>query len=299
MSVVVPTYNRTELLRNCLMSLLVQDYPSDRYEIIVVDDGSEGETARLVDSLGEQAGRRRVRCCRERRGGINRARNKGIIEALGEVVGIVDDDEIAPAGLVSEAVRLLAESPHAAAVGGWYRVRNEMHRRPAFVCRQCLENYNGIQYPGGSAQAAEVADLPGGCLFAWRDAFSVYGPFDDSLSGPGDDAEWCARVRRQGGRLVMGRDVWVWHRVLPSDMQLQRIWNKCGSSIGRYAKARTVMGWDGSWMNDLAQGMCFLAHGLRHRCVVGLLRGVGWTALAWHWMHMQSQHSSGWDSGHQ
>jgi glycosyltransferase involved in cell wall biosynthesis len=284
-SVVVPTYNRAQLLRDCLKSLLVQDYPRDQYEIIVVDDGSEDETARLVASLCEHSNRLSVRCCRQRLG-INRARNEGIIASRGEVVGIVDDDEIAPVGLVSEAVRLLVKNPGTTAVGGWYRVRTEVPR-PAFVCRRCLENYNGTQYPGGNEQSTEVTDLPGGCLFAWREAFRVYGPFDDTLSGPGDDSEWCARVRRQGGRFVMGRDVWVWHRVLPGDLRLRRIWNKCGRSAGHSAKALMVMGWNGSWLREVEQGVRFLAHGLRHGCVVGLLRGAGHIALAWRWMHMR------------
>src|SRR5207302_8118109 len=162
-SIVVATRNRAELLCGCLESLLAQDYPRDRYEIIVVDDGSEDETASLVGSLGARAGRLCVRCCRQQRGGSNRARNRGITEAQGEVVGLIDDDEIAPPGLISEAVRLLVESPRATAVGGWYRVRRE-GPPPAFVCRRCLESFKGIQYPGGSAEAAEVADLPGGCL---------------------------------------------------------------------------------------------------------------------------------------
>src|SRR5207302_2302641 len=236
-SIVVPTRNRAELLCGCLESLLAQDYPRERYEIIVVDDGSEDETAHLVCSLAEGTGRLRVRCCRQQRGGANRARNRGITEAQGEVMGFVDDDEIAPPGLVREAVGLLMEDPRATAVGGWYRVRRE-GPPPVFVCRQCLESFKGMEYPGGIEQAAEVADLPGGCLFAWREAFYVYGEFDDALSQPGDDTEWCARVRRQGARLVMGRDVWVWHRVLKADLHLRGLWNKCVPPVGHYAKAQ-------------------------------------------------------------
>src|SRR5207302_9488119 len=115
-SIVVPTRNRAELLCGCLESLLAQDYPRERYEIVVVDDGSEDETVSLVGSLGARAGRLRVRCCRQQGGGSNRARNTGITEAQGAVVGFVDDDELAPPGLVSEAVRLLMEGPSAAAV---------------------------------------------------------------------------------------------------------------------------------------------------------------------------------------
>ena len=90
---------------------------------------------------------------------------------------------------------------------------------------------------------------------------------------------------------MMGRDVWAWHRVLQADLRLRGLWNKCGPSVGHYAKARMAMGWDGSWLSDLTQGMRFLAHGLRHGCFVGLFRGMGYIALAWDCGYMQLQHT--------
>ena len=49
-SIVVPTYNRPDILAGCLRSLDALDYPADRYEIIVVDDGTQGFAVR--DSVG-------------------------------------------------------------------------------------------------------------------------------------------------------------------------------------------------------------------------------------------------------
>ena len=53
-SVIVPTYNRAHLLKQLLWSLAHQDYPKDRYEVIVVDDGSSDETPEVINELRHQ-----------------------------------------------------------------------------------------------------------------------------------------------------------------------------------------------------------------------------------------------------
>ena len=50
-SVIIPTYNREKLLKNCLLSLLYQDYPKKYYELIVVDDGGNDGTLDMVKGL--------------------------------------------------------------------------------------------------------------------------------------------------------------------------------------------------------------------------------------------------------
>jgi len=50
-SVVIPTYNRKEFLRECLQSLFLQIYPKDAYEVIVVDFGSSDGTSKLLVTM--------------------------------------------------------------------------------------------------------------------------------------------------------------------------------------------------------------------------------------------------------
>ena len=47
-SVVVPAYNEADCIGDCLDALVEQTYPDDRYEVVVVDNGSVGETRRVV-----------------------------------------------------------------------------------------------------------------------------------------------------------------------------------------------------------------------------------------------------------
>jgi glycosyltransferase involved in cell wall biosynthesis len=88
-SVVVTTYNRQPLLERCLASLLVQDFPEDQYEIIVVDDGSRDMTPGLLTGLAREG---RIRYLHQENCGWAIARNTGVSRSRGEIVVFTDDD---------------------------------------------------------------------------------------------------------------------------------------------------------------------------------------------------------------
>lgn len=88
-SVIVPTYNRPDLIKNCVASLLALHYP--KYEIIVVDNAPKDEaTAELIRGISED--NPQVRYVREERAGVARARNLGMQAAKGTILAYVDDD---------------------------------------------------------------------------------------------------------------------------------------------------------------------------------------------------------------
>jgi glycosyltransferase involved in cell wall biosynthesis len=80
-TVIVPTYNRSELMRRTLDSLVAQDLLGDRFEVIVVDDGSSDGTAAMVEGYHDRLrlsyffqddevwGRPRTQCRHPARGG--------------------------------------------------------------------------------------------------------------------------------------------------------------------------------------------------------------------------------------
>jgi glycosyltransferase involved in cell wall biosynthesis len=86
-SVIIPTFNRADLVINALESVLAQTYQA--YEIIVVDDGSTDNTAcRLVPY------RDRIRYLYQRNRGVSAARNNGINAATGEWIATLDSDDV-------------------------------------------------------------------------------------------------------------------------------------------------------------------------------------------------------------
>jgi GT2 family glycosyltransferase len=87
-SVVVPTYARPGLLARCLDALALLDYPHERFEVIVVDDGGELPRS-LVASF---ASRLDLTLLRQARAGPAAARNAGIARARGRLLAFTDDD---------------------------------------------------------------------------------------------------------------------------------------------------------------------------------------------------------------
>jgi len=88
-SVIIPTRNRPGPLGSCLSHLASQDYPRDRFEVIVVDDGSHTPLDDTVDPFRE---RMNLTLLRQRNAGCGLARNKGASIARGELLAFTDDD---------------------------------------------------------------------------------------------------------------------------------------------------------------------------------------------------------------
>jgi glycosyltransferase involved in cell wall biosynthesis len=89
-SVVICTYNRAELLRLALTTLLRQSPADLTYEVVVVDNNSTPETRAVVEEIAQTD--ERVRYVRETRQGNAYARNTGVIEARAPIVAFLDDD---------------------------------------------------------------------------------------------------------------------------------------------------------------------------------------------------------------
>ena len=86
-STVIPVFNRAELIRPTLDSVLAQDFGDQ--EIIVVDDGSTDDTRQTLATYGE-----RIRVLRQKNSGPAVARNLGIAEARGQYITILDSDDL-------------------------------------------------------------------------------------------------------------------------------------------------------------------------------------------------------------
>jgi glycosyltransferase involved in cell wall biosynthesis len=115
-SIIVLTFNRRRVLRDCLESLFAQTYPSDRVEIIVSDDGSTDGTREMVEQL--QARHARLTYAPQPHRGIPAARNNGIRHATGDIVAIVADDYILDPTYASTTMQFFHDRPDAQIVRG-------------------------------------------------------------------------------------------------------------------------------------------------------------------------------------
>jgi len=98
-SVVIPTFNRAELLKASLESLANQSLAKHLYEIIVVDDGSDDDTAAVCQAFSL---RLRVKYFWIENSGISAAKNLGVFASSGSILLFFDDDDIADNDLLRQ-----------------------------------------------------------------------------------------------------------------------------------------------------------------------------------------------------
>lgn len=102
LSVVIPTYRRPELLRRCLDALVEQDLAAERFEVVVVDDGSGDATSEVLAGTDGNV----TALTQPANAGPAAARNRGIRAASGELVLFLDDDVVAAPDLLSTHLAL-------------------------------------------------------------------------------------------------------------------------------------------------------------------------------------------------
>lgn len=87
-SVIVPVYNAEQTLRQCVDSILMQEYKD--FELLLIDDGSKDSSPKICDEYAKDA---RVKVFHKENGGVSSARNLGLDHALGEWITFVDSDD--------------------------------------------------------------------------------------------------------------------------------------------------------------------------------------------------------------
>ena len=86
-SVILPTYNRSALLKRAIKSVIEQEF--EDWELIIVDDGSTDDTGKIVETFHDS----RINYVYQENGMVAKARNNGIIKSRGEYICFLDDDD--------------------------------------------------------------------------------------------------------------------------------------------------------------------------------------------------------------
>lgn len=283
-SVIVPTCNRASLLADCLVSLRQQDYAADRFEIIVVDDGSADRTPAVVREFQDRRFPE-VRYVRQSRRGPNAARNAGIAMAKGDPICLLDDDVVVPSGWLRELVGGALRHPEAGAVGGPIRVRLE-GVPPRFCGREPLVGEGEIDL---GAQEREVPEVASGNMAVRTWALAQVGLFDESLPIYGDELEWERRLTRARHPIFYVPTASLWHR--RTDLRLQTFLKRYFKRGINYVAFAQRTGEKLLLNLVLRKSVLYLAHAIRRRCAMGLFLMVQQIGVLWgmgkEWMDRQ------------
>ncbi|MBI2638453.1 glycosyltransferase family 2 protein [Candidatus Peregrinibacteria bacterium] len=208
-SVVIPTYNRSEILSQCLQALFTQDFDKSQYEIVVVDDGSQDATQETLKKFQKKSPVP-LKFFHHKNCGQGVARNRGIVEALGEIILLLGDDMIAAPQLLKEHDRMHRRHPEGnAAVLGFITWHPKLAVTPLMRFMEqggaILGRFGGHQFAFDLLRGKHVADY----RFFYTSNISLKRSllakfkFDPWFSGYGwEDIELGYRLTKEAGLVL-------------------------------------------------------------------------------------------------
>ncbi|MGH7847178.1 MAG: glycosyltransferase family 2 protein [Candidatus Binatia bacterium] len=218
-SILIPTKGRLEDLKRLLETLSdMSDRGTIAHEVIVVNNASDENTARIVERLvAGYTGREgdRWRHVREPVPGKSRALNRAIPLAKGKILGFLDDDvEVTPTWL--RATYDFFEQQRFEVKQGAIQIPPDMRTNEEFL--KLLQRFRTICYYGKPGDVVrEIKSLNAANIAIRREFLATVGLFDERIgpgvSGTSMDVEFGARVLRKGGHIGYEPKSVVYHHV--------------------------------------------------------------------------------------
>ncbi len=201
-TVIIPTKDRRDEVNECLESIMRQDYPKEKIEVIVVDDGSRDGTTDLVRTFP----------CRlfvnTKSLGQSYCRNLAAREASGEILAFIDSDCVAGKDWLKELVPCF-QWDKTGAVGGY--VDGYFHKSALDRYEKAFSPLNmgkHVLYDNGNRSTFYT---PTCNLLVRRHVYMETGGINEKMS-VGEDVDFCWRMRRRGYHLLYTPSGVVRHR---------------------------------------------------------------------------------------
>lgn len=187
-SIVVCIYNGEKTLQSAIDSLLEQDYPKDKYEIVLVNDGSSDRSAKICrEFLKKYEGTYpKITYVFQENGGLSIARNAGISLAKGDIIAFIDQDAVADVHWIEEMTKPFYND-NADFVGGKIELLNTGSK-----VAQLIQLARFKQLFGPKVFLNEII----GCNMAYRrEIFECFGGFYENFTSRGDESSLLERIK--------------------------------------------------------------------------------------------------------
>lgn len=224
-SAIICTLNRHEILESACLSLHDQSLNKDFYEIVVVDNGSTDNTKETVERLRFLIPNLHYLC--EPKMGLSNARNRGMVEAGGEIVAFLDDDAVADRKWLEELYSVYQKDKSVAAAGGKIHLIWK-NGKPSWV-NSSIEGYFGKYDLGEAEKILIYPEYPFGSNMSIRRQIALNsGGFRSALGRKGnnliaaEETDLFCRLSRIGGKVVYEPRAVVHHHVLAE--RISKLW---------------------------------------------------------------------------
>jgi cellulose synthase/poly-beta-1,6-N-acetylglucosamine synthase-like glycosyltransferase len=199
-SVLIPAHNEDVVIASTLDAMLALDYPADRLEIIVINDGSTDGTKRIVEEYAARDPRVVLYDVPAGEGGKGKSRalNLGIRAARADVIAVYDADNTpAPDALRYLVAQLLLHPELGAVLGKFRTVNRRRNLLTRFINIETLSFQSILQ--AGRWQLLNIATLPGTNFVVRRELITALDGWDEDAIT--EDSELSIRIYLQGSKI--------------------------------------------------------------------------------------------------
>jgi len=228
LSVVIPTWNRADLLAATLDRIARQTVSPENYEILVVDNGSTDHTQQVLSQKSRLYPH--IKNFSQLKRGAAATRNVGIRNAAGEVVLFIDDDILAESDLVEWHLKYHAQNPKVSVVGAvtapWADATEPFLR---YLRDRSI--FNPYSITGGPL---DFSYYHTGNVSTRREMLQECNGFNEEFFIYGmEDIELGYRLEKLGCRMIHGPNARAEHQYFPTYEQFIRRCEQAGYSLGK------------------------------------------------------------------
>lgn len=196
-TIVLPALNEERYLKNCLDSLMKLDFPKEKLEIILVDNGSTDNTLQIAKAYP-------IKVLENPNAKVGAVRNLGAHEAQGRFIVFLDSDCTTEPNWLSKGISKLLQNPDTV-LGGQCILRENPY---------WLEKYWILN---NSKTRAYQTTLIGACIFIDKSLFFKVGGFDESLNS-GEDCDLTVKLKKAGAIVDIDPSMSVIHLGFPTEI---------------------------------------------------------------------------------
>ncbi len=246
LSLVIVTYNRADSLKNALESIAGVSTPRDQFEVVVVDNRCTDHTQQVCEEFARSHPEIAFRCVTEPQQGVSHARNRGVAEARGAIISMVDDDETVPVDFIEVYLDFFASHPDALAAGGKMLPVYAVERLPRWFSPLFDRSIGSKVDLGDRDRLFPQSRYPmGGNYAVRREVFERFGTFSPDLGRNakkvmgGEEKDFFDRIRRGGVPVYYLAASYVWHHI-PASRVSKEYTRRLFPLMGQSERVRTL-----------------------------------------------------------